>query len=201
MALPLLFNHVSYFSKQGLSGLIADWTGFGFAALGVAVMLYPARNLIQQSTVVATTGILWSCLFLAGTQQYWRGCDLTELAKDLANKKQPIAWFGDNQAQLNFLGRIQSVDRVEDQERLTEWLGTKANGLVVFPLTKVRRSKDSPITGIRTITEVDREKAKEITTELLRDRPDCRGELVTLYTRNRELYTEDYLVFQITKIP
>ena len=201
IALPLLFNHVPYFSKQGLSGLIADWTGFGFAALGVAAMLYPARNLIQQSTVVATTGILWSCLFLAGTQQYWRGCDLTELAKDLANKKQPIAWFGDNQAQLNFLGRIQSVDRVEDQERLTEWLGTKANGLVVFPLTKVRRSKDSPITGIRTITEVDREKAKEITTELLRDRPDCRGELVTLYTRNRELYTEDYLVFQITKTP
>lgn len=201
MALPLLFNHVSYFSKQGVSGLIADWTGVGFAGLGVIALLFPARNLIQQTTVVAMTGVLWSCLFLAGTQQYWRGCDLTDLAKDLADKKQPIAWFGDNQAQLNFLGRIQSVERVEDQERLSDWLGTKTDGLVVFPLTKVRRSKDTPTTGIRTITEMDRETAKEITTELLRDRPDCRGELVTLFTRNRELYTEDYLVFQITKMP
>ncbi len=201
MALPLLFNHVSYFSKQGLSGLIADWTGVGFAALGVSALLIPVRNLIQQTTVVATSGVLWTCLFLAGTQQYWRGCDLTELAMNLAEKKQPIAWFGDNQAQLNFIGRIQSVDRVEDQERLTKWLDIKADGLVVFPLNKVRRSKDSPPTGIRTITEADREMAKEITTELLRDRSDCRGELVTLFTRNRELYTEDYLVFQITKTP
>lgn len=199
IALPLVLNHVGALSSSGLANLIPDWIGLAYAALGLAVLLVPTKRVIQQSAWISICSILWAIIFLVGTRNYWMGCDLSNLAIEVGKAEKPIAWLGDYQAQLNYLGRIQQLTGVQDRERLIQWLEDKPEGIVIYPSTKVKRSANSPATGFRKLSEADIQKADQIAKQLLDDSSEYVAECTLLFTRNRELYTEDYWVFQVVK--
>lgn len=199
MLLPLLLNHVESFSKQGLSGLIEDWTAFAFGGIGLLTILFPLRTLSQQVGLIATCSILWSCTFLAGTANYWQGCDLTGLAAEVRRHELPVVWYGDNQAQLNFLGRIRTVEQASDADELANVVQERPETLVVFPNPKVRRSARSPATGSHAVEDTARIRSSQITEQFLKKLPDYKAELIFVYTRNRELYTEDYYLLKLTR--
>lgn len=199
MLLPMMLDNLSVFTQQGLSGLVANWTAIAFGAIGLLVIALPIKSMLQQASLIAFSSVLWSCTFLAGTTNYWQGCDLTGLAQEVGSQELPIIWFGDNQAQLNFLGRIRDIEQATNQAELAARLTSSSEALVVYPAAKVRRSAESPRPGAREITPVEQARANEIAAKLFQEADQHVGELVYLFTRNRELYTEDYYLFRVTK--
>ncbi len=198
MIVPILLDHVPGLTQQGLSGLVDSWISVAFGLLGLAVVAAPIRSMLQQIGLIACTAVMWSCFFLAGTTNYWQGCGLTGLAREVAKHDAPIIWFGDNQAQLNFLGRIRHIEQAADPAELAEKLASAAEAWIIYPAVKARRSDQSPEPGPREITPADQARAEEIADQLLKDSQQHKSELSFLFTRNRELYTEDYYLLRVT---
>lgn len=130
---PLLFNHVQFFDRLGLAEIVPDVYCVSLIACGVSLLVRTFYKVEHQVAAIAFSSVVVVSLTVgAGAETFWRDYDLKPLAEFAAGSDRPLAWLGDYEGQLNFVGRIHHLPVVLTDDELRRWLEQNPKGGVIM---------------------------------------------------------------------
>lgn len=150
--LPALFNSVPELTGGRLTGVLENAYAIPLGLCG-AVLLIPAWQKVSSLvSAVATSSVVFIAIVVWGISgSLWDGFDLKPIARFTAECSRPVAWLGDYQGQLNFVGKIPSIKETINTEVLEQWLQEQPSGAVIVRLSESNpawQNLKAPLRGV-----------------------------------------------------
>ena len=135
--LPSLFNSFPELTRGRLTGILENSSAIPLGLCG-ALLLIPAWKKVSSLVpAVATSSAVFIAIVVCGISgSLWDGFDLKPIARFAAECSRPVAWLGDYQGQLNFVGEIPSIKETINTEVLEKWLKEQPSGAVIVRLSE-----------------------------------------------------------------
>jgi 4-amino-4-deoxy-L-arabinose transferase-like glycosyltransferase len=172
--LPALFNSVPELTRGRLTGILENSYAIPLGLCG-ALLLIPAwKKASSLVPAVATSSAVFIAIVVWGISgSLWDGFDLKPIARFAAECSRPVAWLGDYQGQLNFVGKIPSIKETINTEVLEQWLQEQPSGAVIVRLSESNPAWQNLKEPLRVVdrTEPTGEQ-KQMISELLSSNPE-----------------------------
>lgn len=134
--LPLLLNSSQWSIDLGLSGIIPNWFVPALILNGLAIYLICRRSVERLVMGLSSiTAFSISLMVAAGAFHFWNGFSVQNLASYFRQSDAPIVWYGEYHDQLNFAGRMSTIDAALTAPELFEWMARNPDSIVVTRLT------------------------------------------------------------------
>jgi len=172
--LPVVFNLVPALTQARLTGILENYFAVPLGLCGAWLLIPSWKRVSRLVPAVATSSAVFIAIVVWGISgSLWEGFDLKPIARFAAGCSRPVAWLGNYQGQLNFVGEIPSIKETINTEVLEKWLHEQPSGAVI-----VRLSESNPAWQIlkEPLRVVDRteptEEQKKLISELLSSNPE-----------------------------
>lgn len=133
--LPIVFNSWPELANGRLSNIISNTYVVPLMICGLFLLVPLWRKAEGAFMAISASSIVFiSLVVCAVSGTVWDGFDLKPLATFVARTERPVAWYGEYQGQLSFIGRTEKVHEADELEPLRDWLKANPVGLVIVRL-------------------------------------------------------------------
>ena len=172
--LPSLFNSFPELTGGRLAGILENSYAIPLGLCG-ALLLIPAwKKVSSLASAVATSSAVFIAIVVWGISgSLWDGFDLKPIARFAAGCSRPVAWLGDYQGQLNFVGKIPSIKEAINAEVLQQWLKEQPSGAVIVRLNESNSAWQTLKEPLRVVDRTEpTDDQKRMISELLSSNPE-----------------------------
>lgn len=172
--LPSLFNSFPELTRGRLTGILENSYAIPLGLCGGLILIPAWKKILNVVPAVATSSAVFIAIVVWGISgSLWDGFDLKPIARFAAGCSRPVAWLGDYQGQLNFVGEIPSLKETINTDVLEQWLKEHPSAAVIVRLSESNPAWQNLKEPLRAVDRTEpAEKQKQAISELLSSNPE-----------------------------